>query len=248
MPELLDPSSLSLGLVAIVAAASMLQAITGIGFGVLAGPFLLVATGSAAAIQVSIALSMLIALLLAPTTLPKVNWRLLKPLFLGVCIGSPLGAVGFLMMSVADLKVFAAIVVGCMTLIATGVLSRYPVFERDSIARRRGVGVVCGILNTSLAMPGPPVAAYATAVRSEKDVVRATTLVTFLLAYPVAFAFQAAFIGISPDFLPMAGPLVLPTVVGTIGGMIAARFVAPGVFRWAMVGLLLLSTAALLVG
>ena len=47
-----------------VLAASLLQAATGIGFGVIAGPILLLALDSGAAIQVSIALSFAIALAL----------------------------------------------------------------------------------------------------------------------------------------------------------------------------------------
>ena len=76
-------------LVGVVFVASSLQAITGIGFGVIAGPSLLVAMGSSSAIQVSIALSFLIAILLCPSTLRKVNWILLKPLLFGVAIGTP---------------------------------------------------------------------------------------------------------------------------------------------------------------
>ncbi|MEM8812441.1 MAG: TSUP family transporter [Pseudomonadota bacterium] len=78
-------------LVGAVFAASMLQAVTGIGFGVIAGPILLAVIGSTDAIQVSIVLSLLIAVILAPNTVPKVSRDLLKPIFLGLCIGTPIG-------------------------------------------------------------------------------------------------------------------------------------------------------------
>ncbi|MCH8244510.1 hypothetical protein IIB97_01325 [Patescibacteria group bacterium] len=48
-------------------AAATLQSATGIGFGVIAGPVLLVVLNDSAAIQVSIILNLLIAMLLAPS-------------------------------------------------------------------------------------------------------------------------------------------------------------------------------------
>ncbi len=47
--------------------ASALQSATGIGFGVIAGPVLLVALNDGSAIQISIVLNLLIAAFLAPS-------------------------------------------------------------------------------------------------------------------------------------------------------------------------------------
>ncbi|TMV05717.1 sulfite exporter TauE/SafE family protein [Ruegeria sediminis] len=248
MLAFLNPDTVPPLLVAAVFAASLLQAVTGIGFGVIAGPALLVTMASAAAIQVSIVLSFLIALLLSPLTLPVVNWRLLRPLFIGVCLGTPIGALAFLGLSLETLKLFAAVVVGAMTLIATGMLSRHPIFETDSMRRRKGVGVVCGILNAALAMPGPPVAAYVTAIKGDKSVIRATTLVTFLFSYPIALMFQYAFVGISDEVLEMATTLSLPTIVGTLSGMYLSRIVGETAFKWLTVVFLSISVGALVVG
>lgn len=243
-----DLSAVPLVVLGAVFAASMLQSITGIGFGVIAGPALLISMGSAVAIQVSIVLSFLIAVILAPNTLPRVDRTLLKHLFIGVVIGTPLGALALAALSIGALKLFAAVVVGCMTLIATGLLSRYPVFERDGKSRRLLVGGLSGILNTALAMPGPALAAYATAIRSTPEVVRSTTLVTFLMAYPVALVVQAGIVGVSSELWLAAAPLVLPTVAGTLVGIGSARFVNPFFFRLLTVGFLLASTIALALG
>ncbi|CAH1665285.1 sulfite exporter TauE/SafE family protein [Chelatococcus asaccharovorans] len=248
MELLFDFSAVPLLVLGAVFAASILQSITGIGFGVIAGPALLISMGSAVAIQVSIVLSFLIALILAPNTLPRVDRNLLKDLFRGVVIGTPLGALALASLSIGALKLVAIVVVGCMTLIATGLLSRYPVFERDGKGRRLVVGGVSGILNTALAMPGPALAAYATAIRSTPEIVRSTTLVTFLLAYPVALVVQAGVVGLSAELWLAAAPLVLPTVAGTLIGIGAARFVNPLLFRLLTIGFLLASTIALALG
>lgn len=240
--------ALSPWVVAAVFCASALQAITGIGFGVIAGPVLLVHMGGAGAVQVSIALSFLIAVLLAPQTFPKVRFRLLGHLFMGIAISTPIGALLSLWLAIDALKLFAAVIVGFMTLVATGVFSRYPLFERDSRIRRVCVGAISGTLNTALAMPGPPIAAYATAIRGDKEVVRATTLVAFLFAYPLAFAAQAAAKGISPDFWASVSPLVLPTVLGTILGLFCAAKIDQRWFKRLTVLFLCASTATLILG
>lgn len=243
-----DPSAVPLLVLGAVFAASFLQAITGIGFGVIAGPALLITMGSTAAIQVSILLSFLIAVVLAPNTVPKVNGRLLGHLSLGVLAGTPVGALALTWLSIDALKLIAAVVVGSMTVIAAGLLSRYPMFERDGLARRLAVGGLSGMLNTALAMPGPVLAAYATAIRSTPEVIRSTTLVTFLLAYPVALGMQELVIGVSAEAWSVSASLVLPTLAGTLSGLAAAKYVNAYFFRLMTVGFLMASTIALLWG
>ena len=245
MLSFLDPGTVPLLLVGAVFFASLLQAVTGIGFGVIAGPVLLVTMASAGAIQVSIVLSFLIALMLTPITVPHVNWRLLRPLFMGVCIGTPIGALAYLNLSLENLKLCAAVVVGAMTVIATGILARYPFFETDTGRRRGAIGFVCGILNAALAMPGPPVAAYVTAIKSDPRVVRSTTLVTFLLSYPIALAFQAVFVGVSDTLLPTVFSLLLPTIAGTCSGVLLARKLRAQHLKWLTVLFLGMSTLLL---
>lgn len=241
----LDQGTVPPLLVGAVFAASLLQAVTGIGFGVIAGPVLLVTMASAGAIQVSIVLSFLIALLLSPITVPHVNWRLLRPLFAGVCIGTPIGALAYLSLSLEHLKVLAALVVGAMTVIATGILARFPFFQTDTQVRRGAIGIVCGILNAALAMPGPPVAAYVTAIKSNPRVVRSTTLVTFLLSYPIALGFQAMFVGVSDTLAPTVLALFVPTVAGTFCGVILTGKLAARHLKWLTVMFLMISTAML---
>ncbi|WP_164660235.1 sulfite exporter TauE/SafE family protein [Tropicibacter sp. Alg240-R139] len=244
--ELLNPFDLPALLVGSVFAASVLQAATGIGFGVIAGPVLLVTMANVGAIQVSILLSFLIALLLSPITIPRVQWPLLKPLFLGVCIGTPPGALAFVMLPIDTLKLIAAIVVGFMTLVAAGLLARYPVVEQDSKVRRVFAGTICGFLNTTLAMPGPPIAAYATAIKSKKATIQATTLVTFLMAYPIALVLQTLAVGLSGEAVGVSVRLMGPTIVGTSVGLLISNRLPEQVFRWATIIFLATSVFILL--
>ncbi len=244
----LDQAGVSLGVVAVVFLASALQSVTGIGFGVIAGPILLVAMGSATAIQVSIVLSFLIAFLLAPRTLPRVNARLLWPLMVGICIGTPFGALAILALPIDALKMMAALVVGFMTLVAAGVFARYPVFQRDSRIRRIAVGAISGALNTALAMPGPAIAAYATAIKSDMETIRATTLVSFLFAYPVGLLFQYIFVGLSPDLVAIAMPLAIPTLLGSFAGILLSGMFSSRVFRLLTLFFLAASVCALIFG
>lgn len=246
--DLLNPFSLPVLLVGSVFAASVLQTVTGIGFGVIAGPVLLVTMASLGAIQVSILLSFLIALALSPITIPRVQGPLLRPLFLGICIGTPFGAIAFFLLPLETLKLVAALIVGLMTFIAAGLLARYPVFERDSTGRRIFAGTVCGFLNATLAMPGPPVAAYATAIKSDKRTIQATTLVTFLLAYPVAFGFQTLAVGLSGEAFSTALRLLTPTLAGVCTGLYLAPRVPERGFRWATITFLAFSVVLLLAG
>ena len=70
-----------------VFAAALLQAATGIGFGIIAGPIILMVMNSASAIQVSILLSLMIALMLAPSLYGRADKPLLARLLLGAMAG-----------------------------------------------------------------------------------------------------------------------------------------------------------------
>ncbi len=236
---------LEIALIAVVFVASLLQAVTGIGYGIIAGPVLLIAMGDSAAIQVTIVLSTVISLLLCRSCLRQVNVALLKPLFGGACFGMAAGAILFAHASLEDLKWGAAVAVLAMAAISTGVLERHPLFRRDNGPRRVMVGTASGALTATLAMPGPPVAAYATAIRCGKEEIRATVLLTNLFSYPVALAMQGVTSGLAFEALPMCALLVLPVIAGTLSGHVAMKHVPERYFRW-MITILLLAAAALL--
>ena len=235
-----------LALVAAVFAASLLQAATGIGFGVIAGPVLLIVMGDSAAIQVSIVLSTIISLILCPGCIGLVSAPLLRPLIAGAVIGMAGGAALFAAASLEDLKWGAAVAVLAMAAMATGFLERYPLFRKDSPSRRVLVGAASGAMTATLAMPGPPVAAYATAIRRGKAEIRATVLVANLFFYPVALAMQGVASGLATHALPLCALLALPVIAGALAGHVAMKHVSERHFRWLITAVLVAAAALLM--
>ena len=105
---------------AAVLGAALLQAATGIGFGVIAGPIILLAMNSGAAVQVTILLSLLIAALLVPTLYKKADKAFLWRILAGSVLGLPLGIAVFLLVSVDTLKLLAGFAV--LTLVGMAAL------------------------------------------------------------------------------------------------------------------------------
>ena len=133
--------------------ASALQSATGIGFGIIAGPVLLIALNDSSAIQISILLNLLIAVILTPSLWHDADRRLLSKLLIGLSIGSPLGLLIFLSMDIIFLKAFAGLaIVFTLILILRGTRALSPAqqsatgeFEQIS------VGIMSGIMGASMA-------------------------------------------------------------------------------------------------
>ncbi len=239
-----------LALHAAVLFAALLQAATGIGFGVIAGPIILLILSSGAAVQITILLSLMIAVVLTPALIRRVHRALLVRFLLGTTAGLPLGILVFLLVSVDALKLLAAIAVGFMAVSASGLLAR-PVDQGDSRRRRLGdlgVGVISGVMSASLAMPGPVAAARMSALAHAKDTIRATVLVMFVFSYSAAIGFQAVLVGVSGETLKLTATLVPATLIGVGLGKLAVAWISERLFRRLIVGLLLATALSLLAG
>jgi uncharacterized membrane protein YfcA len=238
-----------LGLQVAVLLAALLQAATGIGFGVIAGPIILMAMNSGSAIQVSILLSFLIAAVLAPMLFRKVDRVLLVRFLLGTLLGLPVGIYVFLQVSVEVLKLLAGLSVLFMAVSASGLLAG-PEGRGD---RRRGrlldygVGLLSGAMCTSLAMPGPVAAARLSALARAKDTVRATVLVMFVFSYIAALAVQVGFAGVARETWVFAATLAPATLIGVFVGRLLATRISERVFRRLIVTVLAATSAGLLI-
>ncbi|HSM41317.1 MAG TPA: sulfite exporter TauE/SafE family protein [Afifellaceae bacterium] len=230
--------------------ASFLQGAIGIGFGVIAGPVVLIVMDDGAAIQVSIILSFVSAIMLAPAARKDADTALLKPVFAGSLVGAPLGIALFGLIGVGTLKLLAAAAVAFMALVASGLSARLR-RPGDQPATpgplaRGTVGIVSGLMNTALAMPGPVVAAFMSTLDSGKLATRATTLVLFVLTYPIAYAFQWAVAGRSDAALALSLWLAPTTVVGVIAGRLSVPLISERLFRRIIVAILVATALALL--
>ncbi len=224
--------------------ASALQSATGIGFGVIAGPVLLIVLNDGSAIQISVLLNLLIATLLAPSLRQKSDRRLLKSLLIGLVIGSPLGLLIYLQMDIALLKSFAGFVV-LFTLFLVLRGDRASSSLQGGVAGRFeqvSIGVIAGIMGGSLAMPGPVPAAWMSARGFDKDTVRATILVMFVVAYTIALLLQFALAGISTDTLVLTAMLAPPTLAGIFVGHILSSRISEATFRWLLATILAFTT------
>jgi len=232
----MEPEFLILSLA--VFGASALQSATGIGFGIIAGPVLLVILNDSTAIQISIVLNLLIAVFLAPSLRQSADRRLLGSLLTGLLIGSPVGLLIYLSMDIALLKGFAGLVV-LFTLIAMLRNGRRASSSSSGQATGKieqiSVGVVAGTMGGSLAMPGPIPAAWMSARGFDKETIRATILVMFVFAYVFALVLQIALAGISTNTLKLCAVLVPATVAGIMVGRFLSSRISEQTFRWVLV-------------
>jgi uncharacterized membrane protein YfcA len=235
---------------AAVFAASLLQAATGIGFGVIAGPIILIVMNNQSAVQVTILLSLLIAVILVPSLYRQVHKKVLGRLLLGTVVGVPLGIVVFLNVSLDVLMLLAALSVLFMALSVSGLLSlplrkgQTPRGEVQNLV----IGILSGVMSASLAMPGPVVAARMSSLAFPKETIRATILVMFVFSYSAAFAFQVGLVGFELDTTGILTATLLPaTLIGVlIGRMLVAR-ISERTFRRLIVGVLLATSISLFV-
>jgi len=227
-----------------VTGASALQSATGIGFGVIAGPVMLIVLNSGTAIQISIALSFLIAAMLVPSLWRRVDRRLLMHFLGGSLVGLPLGLFVFMNIGIDLLKFVAGLAV-LFTLIfvlrndgarASGDRSRASKVEQLSI------GSISGIMSSSLAMPGPVPAAWMAGRSYDKETVRATILAMFIFSYAGAFALQASVADLRMETLWQCLKLAPTTILGVFFGRLLAGWLTEQTFRLVLI-LVLASTA-----
>lgn len=231
--------------------ASMLQAATGIGFGIIAGPVLLLVLNSPAAIQISVLQSWLICAVLVPGLRSSIQTDLIKVFGKGSAIGIPLGGIVYFLVSIGLLKFLAGLaVLGTLFF----VLHSSGSGKRRQAAAQAGpppvsgawplsMGLVSGAMNSALAMPGPVPAAWMSGAGHAKDVVRATTLALLLFTYPAAFILQWFLVGLTAETLWLCAGLAPATLAGIMVGRLLVRRVTEVVFRWFLV-LVLISTVA----
>lgn len=235
---------------AAVFAASLLQAATGIGFGVIAGPIILMVMNSGSAVQVTILLSLLIAVVLVPSLFRQANRRVLGRLLIGTAAGVPLGIVVFLQVSLDVLMLLAGLSVLFMALSVSGLLSlplrkgQTPRGEAQNLV----IGVLSGVMSASLAMPGPVAAARMSSLAFPKETIRATILVMFVFSYSAAFAFQVGLVGFAWEDTGILTATLLPaTLIGVlIGRMLVAR-ISERAFRRLIVVVLVATSLSLFV-
>lgn len=223
--------------------ASFFQAVTGIGFGMVAGPVVLVVLNDPAAVVISTLMSWLIALILFPFLRRGTDLALMGRLLAGVVLGLPLGLWLLSLSDVATLKLLAGAVIAILLCL---MVFGAPGMRTPGWAGDLTFGALAGLFGGCLAMPGPTAALRITGLGHDKATVRATMVSFFCCAWPLVFSGQAFAIGITKATLGNAAMLVPATLAGLAIGNYAAARVSEAVFRRLVLGFLALTAVALL--
>ncbi len=224
-----------------VALAALAQAVTGIGFGLLAGPALLAATGETSAMAATALLGLLVALALLPGRLASVDRAALRALCAGGAAGLPFGIGLFAMADAAALQLAA----GAVLLALLPALARAPRPAGEAIGWRHGL--LPGILGGALAMPGPAAALALAAGGRPGPVLRATVLAFFLPACAAILAGQAWAGALRAESLADALRLAPAVLLGAVAGSWLASRVSERRVRLPLLVLTGLLAAALVI-
>ena len=95
--------------------AALIQSTTGVGFGLIATPFLLMALDSGSAVGITIVLSLAMSVLLCLRSYQSCNARLVGLLAIGAAIGLPMGLLAFRSIETPKLKLLAGVAPWCTT-------------------------------------------------------------------------------------------------------------------------------------
>ncbi|MEH6545801.1 MAG: sulfite exporter TauE/SafE family protein [Sneathiella sp.] len=241
----MDPTLITLSVTVFFAAA--LQSATGIGFGVIAGPIMLLLLNSSNSIQISIVLNLLIAVLLVRSIRLEFDKTILIQLLIGSAVGLPLGLLIFLNVDVVMLKILAgtAVALTALLVIRNNIIKPKPAAAVPSNLSALATGIASGLMSSSLAMPGPVVAAWMSATGIEKQVVRATTLTLFVFSFGAALLFQIPFAGIETDTLWICLKLAPATIAGIYVGRLITTWITERIFSWMIIVILLLTATFL---
>ncbi|MEM7056441.1 MAG: sulfite exporter TauE/SafE family protein [Pseudomonadota bacterium] len=233
------PDPLQLILHAAAAVAAFFQSVTGIGFGMIAGPVVLVILEDPAAVVISTLMSWLIGLVLFPFLRHGTDWRLALRLLGGAVLGLPFGLFILGLASVAGLKLLCGVVIASLTAM---MLLGAPGMRTKGLTGDLIFGALAGFFGGCLAMPGPTAVLRAGGIGLDKATVRATMVSFFALVWPMIFLGQWATLDLKTETFLNAAMLVPATLAGLALGNYAATRVSERFFR-ALVIFFLIATA-----
>ena len=219
-------SDIALQIAAFIAA--LFQSAVGIGFGMVAGPVVLIVLNDPAAVVISTLLSWLIALALLPSLRRGTDWPMFWRLSVGAVLGLPFGLALLGASSVASLKLIAAVVIGGLT---AAMIFGLPGMRTPGRTLDYLFGILAGTFGGCLAIPGPPASLRMAGLGYPKATIRATMVTFFCLVWPAIFTGQWAVIGVGSDTLWNALVLVPGVLAGVLAGNWAAGHVSERVFR-----------------
>ena len=235
--------------------ASILQTVTGFGFGLLCVPVFLWVVDSIAAIQLVIIVTLIMSIAILPSVKGQMVPKLLITFGAGCVIGSPIGMVLFNQLNLNWIKVLAAVVILVVTFWNAYLYFMPMILKRDLFkhpgegtqSAQVGVGVASGILGSTLAMPAPLVMLYLSGTSYKNQAIRSTVLVFFILAYGLALICQMTTQGIEGLTWRMAATLCPAALLGVYIGHKLAPLLSIFYFRLIVFLTLLITSLVMLI-
>ena len=237
----MEPELIFLHAAAVLAA--FFQSVTGIGFGMIAGPVILIVLDDPAAVVISTCMSALIAYVLFPFVRHGADWRLTGRFLLGAAICIPLGAALLAFANIAVLKLIAGGAIAALTLL---MVFGVPGSSRPGLTGDLIFGGLGGLLGAALAMPGPIAALRVSGLGHKKVVVRASMVGFFVGVWPMILAAQWIALDLTLQSFRNAALLVPATLAGLAVGHYAAARVSESFFRRVVIILLFATSLSLL--
>ena len=235
------------GMLMLAAAAftgALVQAATGFGFAIVAAPVFLAVLNTTSAVPLLVALHVVQTPLLVPSVYRQASAWHLKRLMVGTVVGCPLG---LWLIARADVRTLQ-LVIGCVILSVIALL-----FCREWLSTRstRGngpghssaataaTGAVAGAMTAMLVMPGPALMIYFMSEQRLAAATRALSITYFAILYVVVMLANLALGRMSMRDWALIGLLAPGVVAGTLAGARIAGQLSEGVFRGAVLTLLL---------
>tara|TARA_Y100000589_G_scaffold328885_1_gene374015 strand:+ start:3155 stop:3880 length:726 start_codon:yes stop_codon:yes gene_type:complete len=228
----------------VVLSAAVLQAALGVGFGVLAGPILLLYFKSVDAVFINILLNLLIAGVLAPRLQSRRAVGIFPRLAFGTLVGLPCGVWILNIIEFNTLQFIAGISV---LLAAASIFGQKTsrCKKLDSTGLPLIIGWVAGLMGGSLGMPGPIPAGWMARRGYAKDTIRATLITLCFISYGGAILLHYFLSEIASSVFLQTLLLGPATIVGLYVGNKLIRILSEKFFRILIAIILICSAGSL---
>ena len=225
-----------------IAIAGVTSGLTGFGFGLVAGPLLVLLLPVRTVVPMQTILSWIMALSVLYEVHTWINVRDVLPLLVAGILGVPGGTLLLLLLDARTLKLLiAAVSIAGALAMGSGLRWR----RQSSRADMVGVGLLSGLLSGSIGMGGPPVVLFFSNEALPKQAFRATLSSFFLTIGAVSLLGQAVSGLVNASVLSGAAMLFLPAWFGNLLGRLLAHKVDEELFR--RIALLVLAATSVIV-
>ena len=206
------------------------QVATGVGLGLIAAPGLLLLLDPATAIQLGIALNLLLSVTLLPFELDEIDYSSFVRLALWGGLGVPVGYLYVDFVGGSALKVTGGFIVCLASIQLMAANSAFAQKAGNTIGMRT-CSLLSGAMTGALAMPGPLALWGLINQNLDATQIRAVMRAYFVFAYGLAIIIYSVQQGISKQVTDMTIALGPALLAGIVLGIGVRRFVGPDLLR-----------------